>query len=186
MDRALIDQAVGALSVQAVLLRSASVRADDALLPPADIDLSVVAKYRAGPTGEFETVELSDDAGSTANIVIFHFRAGVRLVDQSPLGNKTAKKKSRKEAEPVEAKVRLEIEAEFSAHYRLRTGVDVMALKPALEEFGTCNVGLHVWPYWREYVQSTCARLGIPAIPIGMYRLPKAPIKKAQADDKDA
>jgi len=42
----------------------------------------------------------------------------------------------------------------------------------ALDEFARYNVGYHVWPYWREYVQGTCARLGIPPVPVPMYRIP--------------
>lgn len=177
MDHALIDQAVNALSVRAVLLRSGSVHADDALLPPADENLSLVVKHRAGPTGTFETVELADDEDNTVTIVIFHFRAAVRLVDHQFPAAAQGKRKRKGEAEPNEATVRLEIAAEFGAHYRLQPDTDIEALRPALEEFGSCNVALHVWPYWREYVQSTCTRMGIPTIPIRMYRLtqPKEP-----------
>ncbi len=172
MDRVLLDQAVSALSVQTILLRSGSVRADEALLPPADQKLLLVAKHRAGPTGEFEVVELEDDEGKAFTIVIFHFRAAVRLVDQpAPTAGRGKKKSGKKDAEASEAMVRLEIAAEFGAHYRLRPDIDIDALRPALEEFGSCNLALHVWPYWREYVQSTCARMGIPTIPIRMYRL---------------
>lgn len=182
MDRALIDEAASALVVQAVLLRSASIRADDTLLPPVESELSVVPKYRSGPTSEFKTVELSDEEGNTVHIVIFIFRAGVRLADLIP----PSIKKSSKDGDAGASKVRLEITAEFGAHYRLRPDVDVTKLGSALEEFGKYNVGFHVWPYWREYVQSTCARLGIPTIPIRMYSLPKAPIKTSQAADKSA
>ena len=180
MDRNLLDQAVSALSVQTVLLRSSSVLANEALLPPADQNLLLVTKHRAGPTGEMEVVELEDDEGNTATIAIFRFRAGVRLVDQPVPEATQGKKKSRKkDAEASEAMVRLEIMAEFGAHYRLRQDADIDTLRPALEEFGSCNVALHVWPYWREYVQSTCARMGIPAIPIRMYRLAKPKVRDA-------
>jgi len=36
--------------------------------------------------------------------------------------------------------------------------------------FSIDNVGYHVWPYWREYVQSTCARMGLnPTLEIPVY-----------------
>jgi hypothetical protein len=68
--------------------------------------------------------------------------------------------------------VYVEITTEFCAQYDLSGTVDENALRPALEEFSRYNVGYHVWPYWREYVQSVCARIGIPPIPVPMYRLP--------------
>jgi len=173
MDRDLIDEAVRALSIQAVLLRSSTTRAHEALLPPADLDLAVVARYRSGPTDEFEVSEVTDEGDNQVTMVIFRFTAGVRLVDHAGEAPPAGKKKAKTRQHATAPVVRLEISAEFGAHYRLRPGSDVEALKPALEEFGVCNVGLHVWPYWREYVQSTCARMGIPTIPVGMYRLPK-------------
>ena len=173
MQRNLIDEAVRALNIQAVLLRSSATQANEALLPPADLDLAVVARYRSGPTDEFEVSEMTDEGDNAVTMVIFRFKAAVRLVDHVDKVPVVSKKKA-KTREPVsELIVRLEISAEFGAHYRLRPGSDVEALKPALEEFGACNVGFHVWPYWREYVQSTCARMGIPTIPVGVYRLPK-------------
>lgn len=42
-----------------------------------------------------------------------------------------------------------------------------------LKDFGKANALYHVWPYWREYVQSTMVRLKLPAISIPMFRLPK-------------
>lgn len=174
MDRKLIDAAAGALSVQAVLLRSSTISASEALLPPADINLSVVGKYRREPADEFEIVELTDVEDKADTVVIFCFRTGIRLIDHLAPIAKKGKKKPTKEAEPSEGKVHLEILAEFAAHYRLRPGSDVEALKSAFTEFGNYNVGLHVWPYWREYVQSTCARMGIPPISVGMYNLSSA------------
>jgi len=43
-----------------------------------------------------------------------------------------------------------------------------------LDAFSVNNVGYHVWPYWREYVQSTCARTGFaPSIEVPLYRISK-------------
>jgi len=32
-----------------------------------------------------------------------------------------------------------------------------------IDGFSKDNVGYHVWPYWREYVQSTLSRMDLPA-----------------------
>lgn len=54
-----------------------------------------------------------------------------------------------------------------------------------LKEFGTANGLYHVWPYWREYVQSTMVRLKLPAITIPMFRLPKENWKQKPSESAD-
>ena len=48
----------------------------------------------------------------------------------------------------------------------------VKLTKEELDAYAENNVGYHVWPYWREYVQSTCQRIGMePSFPIPVYIL---------------
>lgn len=48
----------------------------------------------------------------------------------------------------------------------------VKLTKGELDAFAENNVGYHVWPYWREYVQSTCQRIGVvPSFPVPVYIL---------------
>jgi hypothetical protein len=41
-----------------------------------------------------------------------------------------------------------------------------------VEQFAQVNSPMHAWPYWREFAQSSSARLGIPNLVIGVYKLP--------------
>lgn len=64
----------------------------------------------------------------------------------------------------------IEITATFEAKY--------LSLKQLKDEefkaFATDNVGYHVWPYWREYIQSSCSRTGfIPALEVPVYVISK-------------
>ena len=62
--------------------------------------------------------------------------------------------------------------AEFLIQYRLR---DQWPLNDdALREFAQHNTPIHVWPYWREWLQSNATRVGLPSVVIGMHMLPKA------------
>jgi len=62
--------------------------------------------------------------------------------------------------------------AEFLIQYRLR---DNWSLNDeALREFAQHNTPIHVWPYWREWLQSNATRVGLPPVVIGMHMLPKA------------
>jgi hypothetical protein len=173
MDKALIKEAISTLDIQAVFLRSAEIKCQEGFpLQFIESERELTPQYRAGPTDQGGVVPVPHrDSGDSHKIALFFFTAGVRLIDSA----------SEKLEEIPDDAVFIEITAQFCAHYRIKDGTDETCLKQALEEFGRHNVGYHVWPYWREYVQSSCGRLGIiPPIPIPMYRLPQ----QSQARDK--
>ncbi|RUM93133.1 MAG: hypothetical protein DSZ27_00905 [Thiomicrospira sp.] len=65
-----------------------------------------------------------------------------------------------------EPEVLLEIAANFSANYLIDK--EAPPSKEAVQVFVEQNGLFHVWPYWREYVQSSCSRIGVPPIPVEM------------------
>lgn len=61
----------------------------------------------------------------------------------------------------------LEVKAEFVAQYE-----STCELSPEeISQFGKVHVYYHVWPYWREILQSSCARLGVSPIVIPPFRV---------------
>lgn len=63
---------------------------------------------------------------------------------------------------------RLEIVGSFCVKYRCKRELS----KDEIEAFSENNVAYHVWPYWREYLQSTAARMGFKeVIEVPMYRV---------------
>jgi hypothetical protein len=67
-------------------------------------------------------------------------------------------------AESGEAEEVLRIEAEFLLSYSYDTNLPREITDEEAGAFGKMN-GIHnAWPYWREYVQSTTARLGFPPL----------------------
>lgn len=167
MDKSLIETATRALTIDAVYLRESTIRCSDRLLPPyPEAGLDLVPQYRGTPGGKVDILSVADEeARQQRRIVVCHFQVGVRLVDNGQVAGA---------ADADEDSIRLEIGADFTAHYRIGDEVEDETLRPALEEFVRYNVGYHIWPYWREYVQSTCARMGIPPIPVPMYLLKDA------------
>jgi hypothetical protein len=166
MNNELINNAAQALSIQGVFLRDSGVRVKADFVPqfvPAELPL--LPQYKAGPTGEFNLITAGHDESTHFKVVVFDFAAGIRLVDQRQL------KDMADNPDIVNEALYVEITATFSAHYRLKAGVDESSMVEAFAEFGRHNVGYHVWPYWREFVQNICARIGIPAIPVPMYQL---------------
>ena len=170
MDKELINSAAQALNIQAVFLRETAVSLKKDFVPQfVEAELSLMPQYKAGTTGEFNVITAAhEEKIISLKAVVFHFSAGVRLVDERLL------KALEENPDTADEAAYVEITADFSAHYQMKDGADETSLHDAFGEFGRVNVGYHVWPYWREYVQSTCARIGIPPIPVPMYRIPCA------------
>lgn len=163
VDKTLLGKAIEVLNIQGVFLLSAETRCKEGFLPPFfGIEKALTPQHRGAPTGKFHVIAATQETGSEAvRTVIFHFGVGTRLVD----GNDAAAAAAGPAGLGEDA-IYVEFTAEFCAHYALRQGADETELQVAFEEFAKHNVGYHVWPYWREYVQSTCGRMGIPAIPV--------------------
>jgi len=78
----------------------------------------------------------------------------------------------RLEAKPEEEKSEkpsIAIEAEFLLIYELDNCEDIK--QDSIEAFGRVNGIYNAWPYWREFVQSTIARMGLPNLTIPVFRL---------------
>ena len=60
----------------------------------------------------------------------------------------------------------LRLEAEFALRYRLNTGEPVDDNN--VEAFAKMNGVYNAWPYWREFVQSSVARMGLPPLVVGV------------------
>jgi preprotein translocase subunit SecB len=70
----------------------------------------------------------------------------------------------------------LRIEAAFVLRYRIPSFEGIGDKN--IEAFGKLNGLFNAWPYWREFVQSTTVRMGLPALTVPMYRVldtPKLP-----------
>jgi preprotein translocase subunit SecB len=76
----------------------------------------------------------------------------------------------------------LRIEALFVLQYEIDSFQGLQ--KSNIEAFGELNGLYNVWPYWREYVQATTVRMGLPALTIPVFRplaVGQAPPKKPGA-----
>jgi len=55
-----------------------------------------------------------------------------------------------------------------------------------LAAFAATNGVYNAWPYWREYVQSTSVRMGLPPIAVPVFRLPAGPSATPSASEPEA
>jgi hypothetical protein len=105
-------------------------------------------------TSSLAITQIENPDGQAAVLNIYEYHTGIRLMP---------KEYDESDApEPI-----LEIRAVFDVEYISETE---LAAEP-LREFAKSNVGYHVWPYWREFVQSTTTRLNVDPIAtsVGFY-----------------
>ncbi len=144
----ILEQAIKSLAIQEVRLRNTNVSFADEVAP-LDIKNKNLEVQVIHGVEKIQRRHLQEGESDWLEYSFF-YKAGVRLVD---IGKKEA---------PL-----VEIQAVFNAVYRTEKQLE----NAALEAFSEDHVGYHVWPYWREYVQSTCMRLGIKPIQVPLYRV---------------
>lgn len=74
----------------------------------------------------------------------------------------------------------LEIEAHFCAFYRLKDTTDLSDVD--FDCFAELNGTLNTYPYWRELVQSVCARAGLGGITMPVWRASTKVIEKEEGE----
>ena len=62
----------------------------------------------------------------------------------------------------------VDVEASYVIHYETRD--DFLVSDSQADSYARYNGVFNAWSYWREYVQASCARMGIPALPVPVYR----------------
>lgn len=65
--------------------------------------------------------------------------------------------------------VRMEVELKY------RVPSDLKVTRVELSGFAKMNGVYNAWPYFREYVQSTTQRMGLPSVTLPVFRIPPAP-----------
>ena len=73
----------------------------------------------------------------------------------------------------------LRIEARFVVTYTVRS--DDGLTEANFDAFGERNGIYNVWPYWREFVQSITARMGLPPLTVPVFRVGTAKLKQDSA-----
>tara|TARA_Y100000780_G_scaffold231998_1_gene260191 strand:+ start:521 stop:1018 length:498 start_codon:yes stop_codon:yes gene_type:complete len=91
-------------------------------------------------------------------VVLFKFEAGIRWVTN---GNSVSDEQATELEDSVPPEVVLaHIESEIVASYLMRSSLD----EDSLQEFAVKNCGIHVWPFWREFLSTHCERLRLPRV----------------------
>jgi hypothetical protein len=109
-----------------------------------------------------------EEAALRTNALRYIVNTGVRFLDE------------RTKPESEDPVVRAEIAAVWVVEYQILRPDDVD--EAGISAFGENNVMYHVWPYWREFIHVTCARLRLPQVVLPMFKITRrAPQTKANS-----
>jgi len=154
-----LKNAQNCLCIQSVNLKESQVFVRDEIdLPALDRDETAIQSFRA--VAKVKEILLTDSDGEEVWDYHFFYSVGVRLIfiEENEESTKDGYK-------PI-----LEIAGVFEAKYSSKKKLSEEEKK----SFSADNVGYHVWPYWREYVQSSCARTGFsPVLEVPVYIIPR-------------
>ncbi|MFP3937083.1 MAG: hypothetical protein ACLFVW_01985 [Phycisphaerae bacterium] len=119
--------------------------------------VSFAAEQRPELIGPKMDVRQGIDTETTADAEAGEIRVTARFTaDALPL-----------EQESADVAVRIAVTFELAYHCEAVEGLS----EEALEAFGKINGVYNSWPYWREFVHSTTARMGLPPLIMPVFRL---------------
>jgi hypothetical protein len=166
MNLEALQKAINHLSIQMVYLHSTEARlcnGFDPLIPNQELigQFNIAVK-------SCDLKEIQEDTGNRHKILVFRTEARMRYF-KGPLLEEM--KEALSNEDQVEKLTASEIIATFTSEYAI-IGIDELE-KEAVAEFARVNVPHQIWPYWREYCQSTCARMSLPVSVMPMYVINK-------------
>lgn len=142
-----LQEAQNLLKIKTVYLKKSFIEISEDMATNDIGDTTVVVQSFKGVSKIRETFLEDDDKAWWE--YCFYFEVGIRLVDEAE-----------ENTTPF-----VEIKATFGAKYESEKKLN----QEQMEAFSEKNVCYHVWPYWREYVQSSCMRLNIEPIEVPFY-----------------
>lgn len=145
-----------ALSIKSVLLRDSYVALNEEFdTQELDKLKSEIQTFRG--VHKVKEVSLQNDEQEIWEYDFF-YSCGIRIVEETEMEEGSEDSEDQTEA-------LVEIRATFAAKYKAAEKLD----KELIQAFSEENVGYHVWPYWRELVQSSCLRMNIEPLETPMY-----------------
>ena len=81
-----------------------------------------------------------------------------------------------------EQELQAEIRGTFELLYRIPAGEDFSSEE--FEAFAQVNAIFNAWPYWRELVQTSLARMDMPVLTVPVFRI-KRPVTAEDQEPSD-
>ena len=168
MNREALQKAIDNLSIQMVYLHSTEAKiynGFDPLMPNQEL----VGQYGIS-IKSCHVKELQDEeSGATHKLLVYQTEAGMRYL-KGPVSDEL--KENLESEEQLDKLIAAEITAVFVSEYVIKCDEELP--QDAILEFGRINVPHQIWPYWREYCHSTCARMSLPVSILPMFAINKS------------
>ena len=159
MSSSHLQRAIGALGITDISPRSLNVSVRDDFNSTSDtVELVVQWRHSLKEVSVSRIDHAKETGDSTQILVLFTIETGFRFVTDSEANLEAVE----------ESVIGAEILANFRATYTTSEELD----SDCLEEFGNANALYHIWPYWRELIQNTCSRFGLPHMALPMFHVP--------------
>jgi hypothetical protein len=138
-------------ALRAVYLRNSSLElADD--FDPIIPNQKLIGQFRHGPLGAAQWKKVADSEGNTKLSFDFIMRVEFRY-----LLSKDGEPQSEEESDEVLA---AKIMADFTISYLVNS--PELPSDEYIADYAATNAVVQIWPYWREYCQSTMCRMSLP------------------------
>ncbi|MSS75330.1 MAG: hypothetical protein EXR90_00080 [Methyloglobulus sp.] len=164
MNREALKKAIDNLSMQMIYLHSTNAyfhNGFDPLIPSQPLE----GQFNIA-TNSYYFKEIQNVSGDKHRILVYRTEAHMRYL-KGPIPDEL--KSDQGNEEELNKLLASEIVAEFISEYVIKCDEELP--QDAILEFGRINVSHQVWPYWREYCQSTCARMPLPVSMLPMYAI---------------
>jgi hypothetical protein len=162
MNHVALQKAKDSLSIVMIYLRGTTAYLNGEFDPRIP-NQELIAQFNVA-TQSYAIKELQDENNNKHKILAYQTEARMRYL-KAPIPDPIENE------EQLDSLVVSEIVAHFTSEYAITC--DENLTEDAITEFGRLNVPHQVWPYWREYCQSTCARMSLPVSVMPMYAINK-------------
>ncbi|CAH7000295.1 hypothetical protein [Vibrio splendidus] len=157
------NKGVKNLLVDQIKMRSFSVHVDDSIeledIEEEHLEFTQIMRH----TGTIrELVMDNEEEEQDSDVPPYMYKFYVSLGIRSLYADDAEKEPTDESIEAI-----MEIKAEYTIQYRSKCSLS----QEECFEFAESHVYFHAWPYFREFVQSSCARLDVTAIPLPPYRV---------------
>lgn len=161
MNRELVIEAGNNLDVIGLTLWSVAISVDDSFNPQVEPGATTV-NLQWGPRSTSLGVLQPEGDAAPIRVWAVRFATVARIFK--------GESRETKEGQP-DLPLLAELAADFLLQYQIKGDWDN---PEALREFTVHNVPVHAWPYWREWLQSTVTRIGLPPLILSMHMLPRS------------
>ncbi|MEQ1637811.1 MAG: hypothetical protein ABL903_14095 [Methylococcales bacterium] len=158
MNHLAYQKAKDNLSIAVIYLRATTAYLNDEF-DPSIPNQELIAQFNIG-IKSYAIKELEDENNNKHKVLVYQTEARMRYL-KAPLPEHL------ENDQQLDSLTVSEIVALFTSEYIIKCDEDLA--EDAINEFGRINVPHQVWPYWREYSQSTCARMYLPISIMPMY-----------------